>query len=168
MMMFTRPAVRAVTTANTVPMLRSGGKQSSLSPRAAVCNFSSLVERSSIDSGHNMSFLTMNQSSRHGGDTTIATNVNISNNNNVVVFNNNIFGSSFSSSSASLSVVRNTTTTMHAVNSSIDNLEQVNTLIQTLNRNARRGKKANHGSRPCSRVGRRKRKEAIGSRKRTR
>mmetsp|Transcript_53042 Transcript_53042/g.57575 ORF Transcript_53042/g.57575 Transcript_53042/m.57575 type:complete len:164 (+) Transcript_53042:70-561(+) len=163
MMMFTRPAVRAVT-ATTVPMLRSGGKQSSLSPRAG-CYFSSLVERSSTDSGHNMNFLTMNQS-RHGGDNTATTNDTIRNNNNAVLFNTNIFGqflvpvhdvpgSSFSSPAASLS--------------STDNLEQVkNTLIQTLNRNARRGKKANHGSRPCSRVGRRKRKEAIGSRKRTR
>mmetsp|Transcript_53041 Transcript_53041/g.57574 ORF Transcript_53041/g.57574 Transcript_53041/m.57574 type:complete len:141 (+) Transcript_53041:70-492(+) len=140
MMMFTRPAVRAVT-ATTVPMLRSGGKQSSLSPRAG-CYFSSLVERSSTDSGHNMNFLTMNQS-RHGGDNTATTNDTIRNNNNAVLFNTNIV--------------------------STDNLEQVkNTLIQTLNRNARRGKKANHGSRPCSRVGRRKRKEAIGSRKRTR
>eukprot|EP00980_Cylindrotheca_fusiformis_P023804 scaffold11032_cov122-Cylindrotheca_fusiformis.AAC.5 len=39
-------------------------------------------------------------------------------------------------------------------------------LIQAMNRNARRPKKANRGSRPCSRVQRRKRKEAIGKRRR--
>jgi hypothetical protein len=36
--------------------------------------------------------------------------------------------------------------------------------IQAMNRNARRPKKANKGSRPCSRAGRRKRKEKIGKR----
>mmetsp|Transcript_37160 Transcript_37160/g.41543 ORF Transcript_37160/g.41543 Transcript_37160/m.41543 type:complete len:160 (+) Transcript_37160:87-566(+) len=159
MMMFTRPAVRAVT-AHAVPMLRAAGKQSSLSPRAAGCYFSSLVERSSTDYSTNM-------------------NVTISNNNNVVLFNNqfvasfpvpvhDVAESSFFSSAAVLSLVRNTNT-VQAVRSTNDFEPEVNnTLIQTLNRNARRGKKANHGSRPCSRVGRRKRKEAIGSRKRTR
>ena len=44
-----------------------------------------------------------------------------------------------------------------------NNLEAV---IQAMNRNARRPKKANKGSRPCSRAGRRKRKEKIGKRSR--
>lgn len=38
--------------------------------------------------------------------------------------------------------------------------------IHVLNRNNRKAKKANKGARPCSRVGRRKRKEAIGKRSR--
>ena len=45
-------------------------------------------------------------------------------------------------------------------------LEDVET-IQAMNRNARRPKKANKGSRPCSRAGRRKRKEKIGKRRRS-
>lgn len=39
-------------------------------------------------------------------------------------------------------------------------------VIQAMNRNARRPKKANKGSRPCSRAGRRKRQEKIGKRSR--
>lgn len=38
--------------------------------------------------------------------------------------------------------------------------------IQATNRNARKPKKANKGSRPCSRAGRRRRKEKIGKRSR--
>jgi len=105
----------------------------------------------------------------------ITTNDTIRNNNNVVFFNNNIVGqfpvpvhdvagSSFSSSAAALSLVRNNQTTMQAVVHATNNVEQekVNTLIQTSNRNNRRTKKANKGSRPCNRTGRRKRKEKIG------
>lgn len=40
------------------------------------------------------------------------------------------------------------------------------TLIQIMSRNTRRPKKANKGSRPCSRAGRRKRQEKIGNRSR--
>jgi len=39
-------------------------------------------------------------------------------------------------------------------------------IIQASNRNNRRPKKANKGSRPCSRAGRRRRKESIGKRSR--
>lgn len=38
--------------------------------------------------------------------------------------------------------------------------------IQTMNRNARRPNKANRGARPCSRTSRRKKKDAIGKRRR--
>ena len=47
-----------------------------------------------------------------------------------------------------------------------DNLENLEAAIQAMNRNARRPKKANKGSRPCSRAGRRSRKEKIGKRSR--
>ena len=47
-----------------------------------------------------------------------------------------------------------------------DHPSNLEMLIQTLNRNARRPKKANKGSRPCSRAGRRRRKEKIGKRNR--
>mmetsp|Transcript_15826 Transcript_15826/g.36639 ORF Transcript_15826/g.36639 Transcript_15826/m.36639 type:complete len:147 (-) Transcript_15826:325-765(-) len=40
----------------------------------------------------------------------------------------------------------------------------LDTVIQAMNRNARKPKKANKGSRPCSRAGRRKRKEKVGKR----
>lgn len=39
-------------------------------------------------------------------------------------------------------------------------------VIQAMNRNARKPKKANKGSRPCSRAGRRRKKEKIGKRSR--
>ncbi len=42
-----------------------------------------------------------------------------------------------------------------------------NTIVwETMNRNARRPKRANHGSRPCSRIKRRERKNELGRRKR--
>ena len=42
----------------------------------------------------------------------------------------------------------------------------IDEVIQAMNRNARRPKKANKGSRPCSRAGRRRKKEKIGKRSR--
>ena len=45
-----------------------------------------------------------------------------------------------------------------------DNQSELDAVIQASNRNSRRAKKANKGSRPCSRAGRRKRKEKLGNR----
>lgn len=47
----------------------------------------------------------------------------------------------------------------------LDPVEE-NETVQVLNRNARRPKKSNGRSRPCSRVARRKKKDAIGKRRR--
>lgn len=51
-----------------------------------------------------------------------------------------------------------------ALSNNHNNLESI--IIQTMGRNSRNPKKANKGSRPCSRAGRRRRKEKIGKRKR--
>jgi len=198
MMMFTRPVVRAVTAKTVPMLCsrgkqsslspRAGCYFSSLVERSSTADGRQpqrvhvpvvVNQHVYTRSTTNMNFLTMNQSS-YGGNN-ITTNDTIRNNNNVVFFNNNIVGqfpvpvhdvagSSFSSSAAALSLVRNNQTTMQAVVHATNNVEQeqVNTLIQTSNRNNRRTKKANKGSRPCNRTGRRKRKEAIGSRKRSR
>ncbi|CAJ1961065.1 unnamed protein product [Cylindrotheca closterium] len=56
-------------------------------------------------------------------------------------------------------------TTIHVPLSIFDPLEQ-NEAMHVLNRNARGPKKANKGSRPCSRIARRKKKNAIGKRRR--
>jgi len=49
-----------------------------------------------------------------------------------------------------------------------DHLTNLETIIQATNRNGRGPKKANKGSRPCSRVGRRRKQEKVGKRSRGR
>mmetsp|Transcript_16686 Transcript_16686/g.40527 ORF Transcript_16686/g.40527 Transcript_16686/m.40527 type:complete len:183 (-) Transcript_16686:450-998(-) len=41
-----------------------------------------------------------------------------------------------------------------------------NTVLEMMNRNARKPKRANHGARPCSRSSRRKKKDEVGKRRR--
>eukprot|EP00536_Pseudo-nitzschia_multiseries_P002001 jgi/Psemu1/301162/fgenesh1_kg.26_\ len=49
-----------------------------------------------------------------------------------------------------------------------NNLSDLEAIIQATNRNGRGPKKANKGSRPCSRVGRRRKQEKVGKRSRGR
>jgi len=144
MMMFTaRQAVRIATTANTVPIVRAR-----CGPVAgSLCHFSSIVgggrsSTSSIDYGQQQQRL---------------------HNNSIVNNTDSSSSSSFFSAVASTTTTTTTRITTPPTPTTSNNLEVI---IQTLNRNARRAKKANKGSRPCSRDGRRKRKEKIGRRKR--